>query len=69
MSVAAMAVVSTIPMLSSGILKRLPQGSRDLVARRVYVAAIVENVVAVNDSASWHPNCFRIPTKGGKCQI
>ena len=51
MSDTAMADISPLPRLTRDILKRLPLGSRDLAARRI--AAIVENVVAVNDYASW----------------
>ena len=51
------------------ILKRLPQASRNLAARKL--ATILERVTAVNDITTWMcllnlPNrCFRVPRRGG----
>ena len=57
-------------MVSSGILKRVPRGARDLAARKL--ASIVENVVTGNDPLMWKrlfyfsSRCLKIPRRGGR---
>ena len=57
-------------MVSSGILKRVPRGARDLAARKL--ASIVENVVTGNDPLTWKrllyfsSCCLKIPRRGEK---
>ena len=57
-------------MVSSGIMKRVPRGARDLAARKL--ASIVENVVTGNDPLMWKrllyfsSRCLKIPRRGGR---
>ena len=58
------------PMVSSGILKRVPRGAKDLAARKL--ASTVENVVTGNDPLMWKrlfyfsSRCLKIPRRGGR---